>query len=148
MYNLNGHKGDAELNFYAATICVNKKQLYPAVKALQKVRAQLLLMPRLNWAAWPRRLLCGACMCQGVRLLSGAHAAGLLDCDSQPLHACSHTLPASHHTTPHPGATVRGVAGSHLGRPACGRHGAHHPSRALLRPAVCSWAAAACWCSR
>lgn len=37
VYNLNTKKDDAELNFYAATICVGKKQLYPAVKALQKV---------------------------------------------------------------------------------------------------------------
>ena len=40
VYNVNKTSGNgtATLNYYAATICVRKKQLYGAVKALQKVR--------------------------------------------------------------------------------------------------------------
>ncbi len=40
VYNLTGSNGSAKVaakNYYAATICVRKKQLYGAVKALQKV---------------------------------------------------------------------------------------------------------------
>ncbi len=37
MYNMEGNGAAAQHGFYAATICVPKKQLYASVKALQKV---------------------------------------------------------------------------------------------------------------
>lgn len=43
VYNLTSQNGSGEnqaaKNYYAATICVRKKQLYGSVKALQKVRS-------------------------------------------------------------------------------------------------------------
>ena len=38
VYNMEGEGNAAQHGFYAATICVHKKQLYTAVKTLQKVR--------------------------------------------------------------------------------------------------------------
>jgi hypothetical protein len=43
VYNVSDHpssNGNADLHFYATTICVRKKQLYAAVKALRQVRVQ------------------------------------------------------------------------------------------------------------
>lgn len=50
VYNLNAKDtSSAALNFYAATICVRKKQLYPAVKALQKLGGSGVLVQPMTY---------------------------------------------------------------------------------------------------
>ncbi len=63
VYNLtskgNGNGNAAQLNYYAATICVRKKQLYRAVKELQKVRRSASASHHWDCSA-------GAHSCRGV----------------------------------------------------------------------------------
>ncbi len=48
MYNQSA-EGDAEHNFYAATVCVPKKTLYAAVKSLQKLGGSGVLVQPMTY---------------------------------------------------------------------------------------------------
>lgn len=49
VYNMNGDGTAAQHGFYAATICVRKKQLYGAVKALQKLGGSGVLVQPMTY---------------------------------------------------------------------------------------------------
>ena len=49
VYNMNSDGTAADLGFYAATICVSKKKLYAAVKALQKLGGSGVLVQPMTY---------------------------------------------------------------------------------------------------
>ena len=65
VYTLNDAGSDAQPHLFAATICVPKKKLYPAVKELRRVGA--FDHPALSCAALPCSALLG-CYCQQQRV--------------------------------------------------------------------------------